>query len=193
MLSRRRNIFLALALLATVVASVVDFAPPETVEVADRGLPVASRTSPTSAPTPTSISTSAPAQSTVTRSSSTSPSTPPAIPPASANEAPLRTERFAIPAGSQGNLFPVRGWLPPPPVAQAVAAPKAPPLPFKYLGKVLEDGGVVAFVSEGTRTHLLRKGDALPPYRVENVTPQEATLVYLPLNETQRLNFGSAN
>jgi hypothetical protein len=160
----RRNIFLALALVATVVASVVDFAPPEAVDTAGIALPVASKT---------------------------------AAPPAAPINAALRRDRFATPAaqaaGSPADLFPVRSWLPPPPVAQAAPAPKAPPLPFKYLGKVLEEGVVVAFVSEGTRTHLLRKGDALPPYRVDNVTPQELTLVYLPLNETQRLNFGSAN
>jgi hypothetical protein len=160
----RRNIFLALALVATVVASVVDFAPPEAVDTAGIALPVASKT---------------------------------AAPPAAPINAALRRDRFATPAaqaaGSPADLFPVRSWLPPPPVAQAAPAPKAPPLPFKYLGKVLEEGVVVAFVSEGTRTHLLRKGDALPPYRVDNVTPQELTLVYLPLNETQRLNFESAN
>ncbi len=162
----RGNIFLTLTLMATVVASVVDFAPPETVDVPDQALPAAAKSA-----TQTSAS--------VVRS----------VPPSA-----LRHDRFsAHAAGAPEDLFPVRSWLPPPPVAQAVAAPTAPPLPFKYLGKVLEEGAVVAFVSEGARTHLLRKGDALPPYRVDNITPQEATLTYLPLNETQRLNFGSAN
>jgi hypothetical protein len=33
----------------------------------------------------------------------------------------------------------------------------------------------------------------LSGYRVDDITPLEMTLVYLPLNEKQRLIFGSAN
>lgn len=173
----RRIIYLALALVATVVASVVDFAPPEVVDTAGIAMPVAFKTA---------------VQPAVQKAPAVSltPSAPPTT-------FALRRDRFATPAtqaaGSPADLFPARSWVPPPPLAQAAPVPKAPPLPFKYLGKVLEEGAVVAFVSEGTRTHLLRKGDTLPPYRVDNVTPQEVTLIYLPLNETQRLNFGSAN
>ena len=51
----------------------------------------------------------------------------------------------------------------------------------------------MVFVDQGARTHLLRKGDVLADYKVEQITPAEMTLVYLPLNEKQRLTFGSAN
>jgi len=52
---------------------------------------------------------------------------------------------------------------------------------------------VLAFVSQGGVTRILRKGDTLQDYRVEAITQSAATFVYLPLNQKQTLNFGSAN
>lgn len=93
------------------------------------------------------------------------------------------------------NLFPVGNWAPPPPkVAKAIAVVRqAPPLPFTYLGKVLEGNSIVVFLSEGDRTHLVRTGDVVANYRVQQVTPSDMTLLYIPLDETQKLNFGSSN
>ena len=91
------------------------------------------------------------------------------------------------------NLFASRSWQPPPPPAPKAEAPRAPALPFRFLGKLLQDADVTVFVSQGTVTHLLRKGDVLANYRVDDITPLEMTFVYLPLNEKQSLTFGSAN
>ena len=112
--------------------------------------------------------------------------------PAAVAASPLRA-RFE--SGAQpADLFALRDWQPQPASLQRkVEAPKAPPLPFHYLGKVLEEGAVVAFVSQGALNHLLRSGDLVADYRVEQITPAEMTFVYLPLNEKQRLTFGSAN
>lgn len=109
-----------------------------------------------------------------------------AVPPAAS---PLR-ERYEARAA---DAFAPRSWLPPPPPAPKPAAPKAPPLPFKYLGKVMQEGEVMAFLGQGARTHLARAGDTLADYKVEEITTAEMTFVYLPLNEKQRLTFGSAN
>jgi hypothetical protein len=95
-------------------------------------------------------------------------------------------------ASKTSNLFAARSWQPPP-VAQKVQAPKAPPLPFLYLGKVLDGEAITVFVSQNALTHLLHKGDVLANYKVEDITPADMTLVYLPLNEKQRLIFGSSN
>jgi hypothetical protein len=97
--------------------------------------------------------------------------------------------RFQPPAA---NLFAARSWLPPPVVIR-VEDPKAPPLPFLYLGKVLEEDGVVAFLKQGERTLLVHRGETHANYRVEDITPSHMTFVYLPLNEKQRLIFGTAN
>ncbi len=70
---------------------------------------------------------------------------------------------------------------------------RAPPLPFVFQGKLLDDSGVVAFVNQGSRTLLLRKGDVLPNYRIEDINPSRMTVLYLPLQEMQTLTFGSAD
>jgi hypothetical protein len=130
-----------------------------------------------------------------------SPSPAPAAQPASA-EAPEPNE----PAESTvvalrmepplADLMPAHSWQPPPPpVAAAPPAPppSAPPLPFRYLGRLEEGAQVAVFLAEGTQTRVVRQGDRLGQYRIDDITPQGMRLTYLPLNETQRLLFGSAN
>jgi hypothetical protein len=39
----------------------------------------------------------------------------------------------------------------------------------------------------------VRSGDVVATYRVQEITAKDMTLVYTPLEETQKLNFGSAN
>lgn len=95
-----------------------------------------------------------------------------------------------------GDLFAPSSWQPPPPPPAAVAPappPRAPALPYRYLGRMEEDGRVIAFLAEGTQQlpRVVRQGDVLPNYRVDEITPQGMRLTYLPLNETQRLLFGS--
>jgi hypothetical protein len=96
---------------------------------------------------------------------------------------------------ADADLFAARSWQPAvaAPVQRAVDAPVAPPLPFRYLGKMLSDGEVTAFVAQDSRTHLLRRGDMLASYKVIDITPERMTLLYVPLNQTQQLSFGSAN
>jgi len=95
-----------------------------------------------------------------------------------------------------GDLFATSSWQPPPPPPVAVEPappPRAPALPYRYLGRMEEDGRVIAFLAEGAQQlpRVVRQGDVLPNYRVEEITPQGMRLTYLPLNETQRLLFGS--
>ena len=112
--------------------------------------------------------------------------------PRAVEAAPSAQTRFQR---QDADAFAARSWQPPPPrpVPVTVAEPKAPPLPFRYLGKVMEEGAVVAFIALDARTYLAHKGDVLLDYRIEDVTPAQMTFVYLPLNEKQTLTFGSAN
>lgn len=97
------------------------------------------------------------------------------------------------------NLFATLNWKPPPPppprpVAAAPAPPpRAPALPYRYLGRMEDEGRVVVFLAEGNQPvpRLVRQGDLLLNHRVDEITPQGMSLTYLPLNETQRLLFGS--
>lgn len=121
--------------------------------------------------------------------------------PSPAAAAPKDSARLVARARAEPtkvDLFAPRQWQPPPkepaPVVQRAAeVVKAPPLPFQYLGMVMDGPDIQVFVSRGALTHLLRKGDVQADYKVEKITPSEMMLVYLPLNEKQRLQFGSAN
>lgn len=157
---------LAVALAATIVASLIDLEPPDVVPA--RG--------------------TSPARAQAASPAVSKPSAGQAEQFARARFEPRAADLFA-PHNWQPKPVPPLPPAPPPPVA----APRAPPLPFVYLGKLLEDGQVMAFLGQGSRTHLLRRGDVLAPYRVDEITPSQMTLVYLPLNEKQQLTFGSAN
>jgi len=101
-----------------------------------------------------------------------------------------------------GDLFATQSWQPPPPPLRSSTAPplatpapplRAPELPYRYLGRMEEDGRVIAFLAEGAqlRPRVVRQGDLLPNYRVDEITSLGMRLTYLPLNETQRLLFGT--
>lgn len=159
-----RKIVLAVALAATIVASVVELPALDVAPPGKAGVPAAAVAGA-------------------------------AAPPIAAVSEAAPVARFDVQT-SAADLFAARSWQPPPPPAPPASraeAPKAPPLPFIYLGKVLEDGAVMAFVGQGARTHLLRRGDVVADYKVEQITPADITFVYLPLNEKQRLTFGSAH
>lgn len=159
-----RSIVLGIALVATIIASVVDFSAPFSAPFLAPD-----------APEPTRQKT---VNSTIRRDL-----------PAVAETTVVR-EQYATQAG---DLFAPHSWQPPPPPPPKPAAPKAPPLPFLYLGKVLEGGEILVFLGQGPRTHLLRRGDVLAEYKIDEITPAQITFVYLPLNEKQHLTFGSAN
>ncbi len=163
-----RNIVLGIALVATIIASVVDFPASD-------------------APEPTQKKT---VDSAIRRGAPTVAETTSLSYPLVAGSPYAIRKQYATQAE---DLFAPHSWQPPPPPPPKPAAPKAPPLPFLYLGKVLEGGEILVFLGQGTRTHLLRRGDVLAEYKIDEITPTEITFVYLPLNEKQHLTFGSAN
>ena len=62
-----------------------------------------------------------------------------------------------------------------------------PPLPFAYLGKLIEDGKLAVFLSRGGESLSVAQGDTLGEYRVDSVTETEITFTYLPLKAKQKL------
>ncbi len=99
----------------------------------------------------------------------------------------LPTPLFTVAAG---DLFPYRSWQPPPPPAPPPPRPVAPPLPFKYAGKLLGEQAIRVFLTQGDTTTLVKQGDRLGNYDVERVTNSSVVLLYRPLQEHQTLNFG---
>jgi hypothetical protein len=98
-------------------------------------------------------------------------------------------------AGTAGDPFQARSWeapvaaarrsLPPPP-------PQAPPLPFTYLGKMIDGPTTTLFLSRQDRNFVVRPGDTLDgAYRVDAIEEGGVTLTYLPLGARQTLAFAA--
>ncbi|HSQ04144.1 MAG TPA: hypothetical protein VLN59_08915 [Burkholderiales bacterium] len=103
-----------------------------------------------------------------------------------------RLKRPAFGAESS-DLFGSRNWMPPPAPARA-AAPMAPPLPFTYFGRMLEDGRTVVFLAQGERTFTVGAGDTIDHrYRVDQIGRESVILTYLPLQQKQTLPIGVIN
>lgn len=88
-------------------------------------------------------------------------------------------------------------YVPPPPspepeIIQEAPKPTAPPLPFRYMGRMQEEGGqTVVYLTQGARAYSVSQGDTIDgTYRVDSISPSAVTLVYLPLNIKQNLNIG---
>lgn len=100
-------------------------------------------------------------------------------------------------SASGDDLFGSQDWTPPappPPAAQAgpPPPPMAPPLPFTFIGKSLEEGKWEVYLASGERTHIAFEGGTLDgAWRVERIAPPLMTLTYLPLNQVQQLNIGA--
>ena len=86
----------------------------------------------------------------------------------------------------------------PPPLSQeqlaALNAPKAPPLPFSYIGSYSPDGSKpVYFLTQGDRVFNVRVGDTLDnTYTIDSFANGQLVLTYKPLNIQQQLSVGGS-
>lgn len=81
----------------------------------------------------------------------------------------------------------IRRNSPPPPPQP----PQAPPLPFAYMGKLVEDGKTVVFLTKQDRNLIVRNGETVEgAYRVDEIREDRMVLTYLPLQMKQELAFG---
>ncbi|MCA3176735.1 MAG: hypothetical protein ING36_14605 [Burkholderiales bacterium] len=77
-------------------------------------------------------------------------------------------------------------------VAEAVpAAPSAPPLPFRLMGRYEDAGKSVVFLLQADKSWAVSEGDTFSSYKVEHITANAVHVRYLPLNETQILDVSS--
>ena len=67
--------------------------------------------------------------------------------------------------------------------------PSVPPLPFKYLGKAIEDGKLEVFLARGEDSYSVRAGQKIDDYRVDKVTEKTITFTYLPMKTKQTLDI----
>ena len=69
----------------------------------------------------------------------------------------------------------------------APAKPEAPPLPFRYVGKMIEDGKLAVVLASGNEAVTAVAGQLIGDYRVDAVTETEVRFTYLPLKTKQSL------
>jgi hypothetical protein len=93
-----------------------------------------------------------------------------------------------------GEMFHARSWQPPPPPvsARAPERPSAPPLPFRFFGRLVDNGTTVVFLNRQDDIYAVKAGDTIGgAYRVEEINGSEVVLTYLPLRQRQTLQIGT--
>ncbi len=79
---------------------------------------------------------------------------------------------------------------PPPPPAPA-PPPSAPPLPFAYMGKLIDETGMAIFLVAGDRNLVVREGDTLESvYHLDSVTESRLLFTHLPTGIQQNIPIG---
>lgn len=108
-----------------------------------------------------------------------------------------RDELIGGASSKGGSLFGSQSWVPPPPPPPKPSAPPpltAPPLPYSFIGKKLEDAVWEVYLTKDEHTFIVREKTVLEQtYRVDSIKPPTLTLTYLPLNQMQTLTIGGAD
>jgi hypothetical protein len=94
-----------------------------------------------------------------------------------------------IDEGAKIDAFAPRNFSPviPPQAAGAPAQQEAPPLPFRYLGKMVEDGKLSVFLANGDESITVHAGQRIGDYRIDKITEAEVRFTFLPLKTKQSL------
>lgn len=96
-------------------------------------------------------------------------------------------------------LFNSQSWTPPPPPPSKMKMlppppPTAPPLPFIFLGKKIEDGAWEVYLGRGDLTFIVREKSVIEGrYQVDAIIPPTLSLTYLPLKQVQRISIGGTD
>jgi hypothetical protein len=99
---------------------------------------------------------------------------------AQANEEGAKTDAFA-----PRNFSPIV-----PAREQGAAKHVAPPLPFRYIGKMLDGDKLAIFLANGNDSFAVKAGERVGDYRIDKVTDTEVVFTYLPLKTKQTLTLG---
>lgn len=111
----------------------------------------------------------------------------------------MRAELALPPAGMLAVASPVRAFVPPAPAAPCPTpaarsrAADAPPLPFTYLGRMLDGDELQVFLARGHDSHIARAGQKIGPYRIEQVSASSVTFTHLPSRTRQVLDIPALN
>ncbi len=96
-------------------------------------------------------------------------------------------------ADEPGNLFQTEASAAVATHAAKAPAPVAPPLPYSYMGKLIEAGELTVFLTRQNKPYVIHPGDILDDqYRVDIIRPTLVEFTYLPLKQKQMLNIGAS-
>jgi hypothetical protein len=73
--------------------------------------------------------------------------------------------------------------------APVVEKPVAPPLPFRYFGRLTENGKTEVFVMRGEDLLSLAPGQTIGEYRVDKIADASISFTYLPMKMQQTLDL----
>lgn len=101
-----------------------------------------------------------------------------------------------MPRNVSGNgLFESKSWYVPTPEPLYIPPPQptAPPLEFKYIGRMVDGNEVTLFLSKNDRQYAVKEEDVVDGiYRIDKIGEVEALLTYLPTNTQQTFLYISA-
>jgi len=95
---------------------------------------------------------------------------------------------------ARGDLFSSQTFQPPPPkVAPGPPpAPVAPPLPYRFAGKIVQGDEYSIILSKGDLVFPIKEGETIDgAYKVESVANDKVTFLYLPLRQKMTLSVAS--
>jgi hypothetical protein len=76
----------------------------------------------------------------------------------------------------------------------SAASPAAPPLPFRYVGRLIQNGRSEVLVMRGDSLYSIAEGDEIDgEYRVERITGATVQFSYLPGRVQQSLDLTAAS
>jgi len=76
-----------------------------------------------------------------------------------------------------------------PNVVQQQPKPTAPPLPFRFFGRLTENGKTEVYVLRGDELLTIAPGQNIGEYRVEQIEQKSIAFTYLPLKTRQTLDL----
>lgn len=69
--------------------------------------------------------------------------------------------------------------------------PEVPTSPYLYAGKLLDDGKMIVFLTDGRKKYAVKTGDIIEDtWKVKLINPPEMTLQYLPSNTQVSVQIG---
>jgi hypothetical protein len=74
-----------------------------------------------------------------------------------------------------------------PPQSGPTAKREAPPLPFRYIGKMVDGGKLAVFLANGAESYTVTEGERVGDYRVDQISDAEIRFTYLPMKAKQTL------